>query len=173
MASPSEFGRAGIGIRDCTLPGRELRLASALALATSAVLAGVGTTGDMTGITTASPSTTTATFPTAESSSIVTTSIAAADFMAEAPEDLPVESTGSHHIPDLVRIPAHSAALIMEESREAFLPEDNPASAEDSTEEVAFTEEAFTEEAVAGNSVRSGQTQFRIWRKKSCARKII
>src|SRR6266849_6499612 len=90
MASPSEFGRAGIGIQGCTFPGRELRLASALAWDSSAALAGAGTTGDMTGIITESFSTTTPTFHTAESSPIATpsitharTSIMAAHFMVE------------------------------------------------------------------------------------------
>src|SRR6266852_106148 len=75
MESRSGSGRDGIGIRDCTLPDRELGLVSALASASLAALAGDGTTGDMIGITTASLSATTATFPTAESSPITTPSI--------------------------------------------------------------------------------------------------
>src|SRR5438132_4997780 len=76
MESLSGFGQAGIGIRDCTLQVRVLRLVSALASASLAGLAGVGTTGDLIGITTVSFSIITATSPTAESSSIATTLIA-------------------------------------------------------------------------------------------------
>src|SRR2546421_5633755 len=76
MESLSGSGQAGIGIRDCTLQVRVLRLVSALASASLAGLAGVGTTGDLIGITTVSFSIITATSPTAVSSSIVTTSIA-------------------------------------------------------------------------------------------------
>src|ERR1700756_2457406 len=88
-------GRAGMTIPDFILAVRELRLVWALALASSVDSAGAGDTGGTTGITMEFFLITTATFPTAESSSIATTSIAAADFMAEAPEDLPVESMGS------------------------------------------------------------------------------
>src|SRR2546430_3193878 len=76
MESLAGPGQAGIGIRDCTLQVRVLRLVSALASATLAGLAGVGTTGDLIGITTVSFSIITATSPTAESSSIATTLIA-------------------------------------------------------------------------------------------------
>src|SRR6266849_2700364 len=78
MESPSAFGQTGIGIQDCTLPDRELRLASALALASLAGLAGAGTTGDMTGTATASFSITIPTIAGAR------TSIMVADFMVEA-----------------------------------------------------------------------------------------
>ena len=91
MASPSVFGRAGIGIQDCTLPDRELRGASALVSASLAASAGAGTAGDVTGTTTESSSITTPTSPTAESSPITTpsitrvqTSIVVTDFVVEA-----------------------------------------------------------------------------------------
>src|SRR3989441_13148984 len=76
MESLSGSGQAGIGIRDCTLQVRVLRLVLALASASLVGLAGVGTTGDLIGITTVSFSIITATSPTAESSSIATTLIA-------------------------------------------------------------------------------------------------
>src|SRR5437899_13087943 len=76
MESLSGSGQAGIVILDCTLQVRVLRLVSALASASLAGLAGVGTTGDLIGITTVSFSIITATSPTAESSSIATTLIA-------------------------------------------------------------------------------------------------
>src|SRR5712664_3162659 len=99
MESLSGSGRAGIRILDFTLPVRELRLASALESAFLGGMAGVGTTGDTIGITTELFTTTTPISPTAEFSSIATTSIAAADsmdlagftepadFMAEERED--------------------------------------------------------------------------------------
>src|ERR1700724_248393 len=92
---PSGSGRVGIRIQDCTLAARELRLAWVLGSAFSEGMAGAGTTGERTGITITSFSTTIPISPTAEFSSIVTTSIAAADFMeqtdfmAEAREDSP------------------------------------------------------------------------------------
>src|SRR5438128_7889641 len=89
LESLSGCGRAGIGIQGCTLPDRDLRLALALESASSAVLAGAGTTGDMIGITTVLSTTTTPTSPTAESLLITTplttpagTSIMAEDFKA-------------------------------------------------------------------------------------------
>src|SRR3989442_6643399 len=87
MESLSGSGQAGIGIRDCTLQVRVLRLVSALASASLAGLAGVGTTGGLIGITTVSFSIITATSPAAESSSIATTLIArvrAAGFLSGA-----------------------------------------------------------------------------------------
>src|SRR6266853_323609 len=91
MGSPSGFGPVGIRIQDCSLTALELRLVSALESAFLADLAGVGTIGDLTGITTMSFTTTTLTYPTAESSPITTPSIASArmaimveaDFRAE------------------------------------------------------------------------------------------
>src|SRR6266851_597293 len=83
MESLSESGRAGIHIRDSILPDLELLLASALESAISAALAGAGTTGIPTGVTEVLSTTTTPTSPTVESSSIATTSITPADFMAE------------------------------------------------------------------------------------------
>src|SRR5207245_5298534 len=70
MESLSGSGQAGIGIRDCTLQVRVLRLVSALASASLAGLAGVGTTGDLIGITTVSFSIIMAKSPTAGYSSI-------------------------------------------------------------------------------------------------------
>src|ERR1700730_15044130 len=91
MESQSGSGPAGIGSQGCTLLGRELRLAWALASASLAAMAGDGTTGDTIGVATESCSTITPTSPTAESSPITTrsitrvqTSIMAADFMGEA-----------------------------------------------------------------------------------------
>src|SRR5258708_34909803 len=91
MENRSGFGQVGIRIQDCFLTARELRLASALESAFLADLAGAGTIGDRTGITTISFITTTLTDPTAESSPITTPSIASArtaimvaDFRAEA-----------------------------------------------------------------------------------------
>jgi hypothetical protein len=157
MESLSGSGRAGIRIRDFTSPVRELGLASGLESGSLADLAGDGDTGDTIGVVTEFSSITTATFPTAEFSSIVTTSIAPADFtepedfmVAERRENLAVANVDSRRLtPSPVRIPAHSAALITEGSREAFLLAGNQASAEAST-----GVEAVTEEAVAGNSVQ-------------------
>src|SRR5260370_39085690 len=81
MESRSGSGRDGIRIRDFTLPGRELRLAWVLGSASLVDLAGAGTTGDTICINTELFTTTTPTSLTAESSSIVTTSIVSADFM--------------------------------------------------------------------------------------------
>src|SRR5437867_3053029 len=81
MESPSGFGQAGTGIRGCTSRGQDSHGGWALELASSAGLAGVGDIGDTIGITTGSCSTTTATYPTAESSSTVITSVTPADFM--------------------------------------------------------------------------------------------
>src|SRR5947208_4443642 len=136
MESLSGSGQAGIGIRDCTLQVRVLRLVSALASASLAGLAGVGTTGDLIGITTVSFSIITATSPTAVSSSIATTLIAhvrAAGSMAG-----PVFAAGARRgVGGLVEaqsrssrlqrrtaqppaIRARSAALIMGARRRAF-----------------------------------------------------
>src|SRR6266446_8429477 len=76
--SPSGFGQVGIRIQDCSLTARESRLASALESAILAALAGAGTIGDLTGITTMSFTTTTLMYPIAESSLITTPSIASA-----------------------------------------------------------------------------------------------
>src|SRR5689334_6983696 len=74
MERPSGSGRAGIGIRGCTLPGRASSGASDLELASLAASAGVGTTGGPIGITMTFVSTITITNPTAEFSSIASTS---------------------------------------------------------------------------------------------------
>src|SRR6202790_3662094 len=91
MESPSGFGQAGSGIRDCSLRARASRLGWALESAILADLVGDGTTGHRTGITTMSFITTTLMCPPAESSLITTPSIASArtaimvaDFMVEA-----------------------------------------------------------------------------------------
>jgi hypothetical protein len=87
-------------------------------------LVGDGTTGDMTGITTMSFTTTTRTSPTAEFSSIATTSIMPVDFAEEvvftevlrAAGVPPHRSTDSRpHVRSLATTPARSADLIMEE----------------------------------------------------------
>src|SRR3984893_18921825 len=80
MDSPLGSGRAGIRIGDSFLPVRELCVGGALESASMAGLVGDGTTGDLTGITTVSFTTTTHTSPTAEFSSTATTSITPADF---------------------------------------------------------------------------------------------
>jgi hypothetical protein len=77
--------------------------------------------------------------------------------MAEQREDSRVASMDSrHHTASLVPTPAHSAALIMEESQEASLLAGSQALAEASTEGEVFTgAEAATEaEAVTGNRVQ-------------------
>src|SRR5882672_5292325 len=123
----SESGRAGIRIRDSILPDLELLSASALESAISAALAGAGTTGIPTGVTGAWFITTTPTYPTAECSSIATTSITPADFMAEVHskawagaevEGEVLRSTGpdrsmdlQHPMRRLLPIPVRSVAL--------------------------------------------------------------
>jgi hypothetical protein len=149
------------------LADRESRLASALESASLADLAGAGDTGDTTGVVMESSSTTTATFPTAEFSSIATTSIAPEDFMEAERGDSPVANMDSHRMRNRAPIPVHSAASIMEESRGAFLPAGSPALAEASTEEVAVTEAA-----VVGNPVPILRMQLMIWRENSCAQMI-
>ena len=122
MESPLGSGQAGIHIQDYFLRARELRLASALESASLEDMAGVGTTGDMTGITMASFTTTTRTSPTAGYSSIAIRSIAPADFTVAPPqEDSGTPSMGSRHrTRRLEPIPAPSAVLITEEWREVF-----------------------------------------------------
>jgi len=94
MESLSESGQAGIRIQDSILPDLELLLASALESAISAASAGAGTTGVPTGVAGASFITTTPTYPTVECSSIATTSITPADFMAEADSKAGVRAEG-------------------------------------------------------------------------------
>jgi enterochelin esterase-like enzyme len=102
-------------------------LALALVSASLAVLAGAGTTGDTIGTTTTFVSITTITSPTAEFSSIVTTSpvvfMELADFMAER--------EGSHRMRRPALIPAPSAALITGERQEVSLLAGSQALAED------------------------------------------
>jgi hypothetical protein len=65
----------------------------------------------------------------------------------------------------LVRIPVHSAGLIMEESREASLLAGTRALVEAFMEvEVSTEAEAAMEEAVTGNSIQLLQTKLTIWR---------
>src|ERR1700722_94699 len=173
MESPLGFGPAGMRIQGYTLPVLESRLASALELASLAGLAGDGDTGDTIGITTASCSTITAMYPTAESSLIGITSITAADSMAEPDFTAPAlvstaqrRSTDSRdRMPRPALILVRSAALIMEERPEASLLVGSPASVEVSTEV-----EASTAAAVTVNSFQRVQTQLMIRRKKSCTR---
>jgi hypothetical protein len=74
-------------------------------------------------------------------------------------------------MPKLVRIPEHSAALIMEEYREASPLAGSRALGEALMEEAVSTvAEVVTEAAVTGNSIQSQQTQLIIWRKNLCAR---
>src|ERR1700686_1431004 len=181
MELRSESGQAGIRIPDCFLPARELRLGWALEWASTAGLAGDGTTGDLTGITTMSFTTTTRTYPTAEFSSIATTSIARADFAGEvdftaalrAAEVSPHRSMGSRrHMPRLAITPARSADLIMEERQEASQLGGSRALVEVSTEVEASTEAEAMAAAVTGNPVRLQNTKFTRWRMKSCALRI-
>src|SRR5246127_1889085 len=83
MEHPLASGQAGTGIPDCISPAQDSDGALALELASLAALAGDGDTGDTTGIT-GSCSIITATYPTAEFSSITTTSIAPEDFTEAA-----------------------------------------------------------------------------------------
>src|SRR5580692_2735472 len=186
MEGPSESGRDGIRILDSTLAARESRLASALESASLAGLAGGGDTGDTTGVVMEFSSTTTATFPTAEFSSIATTSIAPEDFMeagdfteavgfmapvvfmAETPEASGAASMDSRrHMVSLVPTQAHSADLIMEELREDFLLGGSLASAVASMEEaeVSTEAEAVMEAAVTASSIQPPQTRAMIRRR--------
>jgi hypothetical protein len=139
-------------------------------------MAGDGTTGDLIGITTMSVSTTTTTSPTAEFSPIATISITAADFMVAALQADEVSARRSmasrHHTPSQVHIPAHSAALIMEELPEAFPHAGSRASVEATEVEasmevaVSMEAEAVTEGvAVTGKRRSLLQTQLMTWRR--------
>src|SRR5260370_24947757 len=75
MESRLRSGQAGTGIRDCTLAGQAWHGVSALESASLAGSVGVGTTGDLIGITTISFLITTAMYPTSECSSIAITSM--------------------------------------------------------------------------------------------------
>src|SRR5437588_7859884 len=121
MENPLACGRAGTGIRDCIWKDLGSRLALVLELVFLAGLVGAGDTGDTIGIATGSCSTTTATFPTAESLSTVSTSMLPADFTAGMREDSRVASTDFHRIARRALIPAPLAALIMEERQEVSL----------------------------------------------------
>src|ERR1700757_1305489 len=98
MESPLACGRAGTGIRDCIWKDLGSRLGLVLELASLAGLVGAGGTGDTIGITTGSCSTTTATFPTAESSSTVTISTVLVDFTAGVREASRVASADFYRI---------------------------------------------------------------------------
>src|SRR6267143_150431 len=95
MESLSGPGRAGTPIRDSFLLVLESRLGWALESDSMAGLAGDGTTGDQTGITTMSFTTTTRTSLTAEFSSTVTTSIAREDFAEEVDFEAVVDFTAA------------------------------------------------------------------------------
>src|SRR5271156_5120504 len=119
MEGPSESGRAGPGIRDCTSRGRGSDGALALVWASSAVADGGGDTGDTIGITTGSCLTTAPTSPTAGFSSIAIISIAPVDSMAvalPAAEALrPRNAASRRHTPRPALIPELLAGSIMEE----------------------------------------------------------
>ncbi len=159
----SWLGRAGIRTPGSTFRDQVWFLALASSRLCLAALVGDGITGDLTGTTAISFTTTTATFPTAESSPIATTSIAdaqasimpagfvvEADFRAEARAgvgvsvELPSRMDLWRHTPSLVPIPAHSAASTMEEPPEDFRLAGDRASAEVSTEAGDFTEAEVT-----------------------------
>ena len=165
-------GRAGIRILDFTYRDQVSLLALASNRLSLADLGGDGTTGDLTGITTTSFTTTTPTFREAESSSIATTSIAGmqvsimpagfvaeTDFMAGARAGVEVlvglrsRMDLWRHMLSLAPIPAHSAALITEELREDFRLAADRASVEGSTEAEAFMEVEVTEAEVTDESV--------------------
>jgi hypothetical protein len=124
----------------------------------------------MTGITTASSSTITVTFPTAESLPIATpsitraqTSIVATDFAVEADfraaalgeirgsADQPRNTDSPLRMSSRVVVPARSAALITEELREGFPPAGSRASAAEVS--TAVEGEAFTAAEATGNPV--------------------
>src|ERR1700758_5132940 len=121
MENPSECGRAGTGIRDCMWKDLGSRLGLVLELASLVGLVGAGGTGDTIGITTGSCSTTTATFPTAESLSTVIISTVLLDFTAGVRETSRVASADFHRIARRALIPAPLAALIMERRQEDSL----------------------------------------------------
>ena len=162
MDSLSASGPAGTGIPDCTSRGQGSLGAWALGSVSLAGLAGDGVTGDMTGITTASFSTTTVTNPTAESSTIASTSTTQADFMepadftAEEREDLPEASMDSHRMAKPGPTPGLSVALIMEEPPIAFPRAGSRASVGVSTEAEVSTgvEASMAAVAVTGNSIQ-------------------
>jgi hypothetical protein len=110
----------------------------------------------MTGITTASFSTTTVTSPAAESSTIASTSTTPADFTAEEREDLREASMGSHRMAKPGPTPAPSVALIMEEPPIAFPRVVSRASVGVSTEAEVSTgvEASMAAVAVTGNSIQ-------------------
>ena len=70
----------------------------------------------------------------------------------EEQEDLPVASADLRHTASLVPTPAHSAALITEESREASLLAGSPASVGASMAAEAFTVAVVVTAAVAAGS---------------------
>ena len=166
---PLASGQAGTGIPDCISLGQDSDGALALELASLAALAGDGDTGDTIGIT-GSCSIITATYPTAEFSSIATTSIMpvdfmeAEDFMVEVIEDLEVANMDSHPMASPAPTQARSAALIMGEPPRAFPHAGNPASEASTAEEDFMAAEAFTEAAATANSVQWPQTRLMIRR---------
>jgi len=153
MARPSASGRGGTGIPDCTSGFPESRLVWALELGSLAGLAGDGDTGDSVGMAAGSCSTMAAGYLTAESSPTVA-SLTAPDFM-EADFTEEADSTVAvDFMAQVARIPARSAALVMEVTPEAFPRVGNPASA---TEVEASTAAGVSTAAVvvgAGDSVQ-------------------
>src|SRR5882724_894451 len=169
MESLSESGQAGIRIRDSILPDLELLLASGLESAISAALAGAGTTGILTGVTEVSFITTTPTYPTVGCSSIATTSITPADFMAEVHSKAgvraegqvevrrstsPDRSMGSQHLmPHLLPILVRSVALTTGERPEGSPLAGSRASVEAfMAEAVSMVAEASTAAEVTGRA---------------------
>src|SRR5258708_37335119 len=137
MESSLRSGQAGNGIRDCNLPGQAWHGVSALESASLAGSVGVGTTGDLIGITTISFWITTAMYPTAECSSIAITSmlpevdsVVAAASMGEISMARPRSTDSPHRMPRLVLAPALSVALIMAARREVSQLVGSRASAE-------------------------------------------
>src|SRR5438270_12867224 len=162
MENPLAFGRAGTGIRDCIWKDREWSSASDLELASSAVSAGAGGTGDTIGITTGSCSTTTPTFPTAESLSTVSTSMLPADFTAAIRVSVVHRSMDSRgRIPRAGHTLERLAALTTGGPPEASPHVGSRASVEDSMEVVSIGAAAFTAEAGTGDTVHFYKTNLR------------
>src|SRR5271163_386869 len=151
METPSEFGQAGTGIRGSSSTVRGLRLASDSESVSLAVLAGDGVTGATIGITTGSSSITAPTSRTAEFSSIATTSIAPAAFMAvgstAAISQADEASEGRMDLP--AHIPERSADSIVGEWLEDSLFAVNRALVEGSM----VVEASMAAVAVEGNPV--------------------
>jgi hypothetical protein len=140
-------------------------------------------TGELTGITEPSFTTTTLTSPTVERSSIATTtstgrmrtSIMAASFMACGTPMASPSTTLRRRTAKLAPIPARSAVMIMEASREATPFTGGQDSAGTSTTEVfmmAVSTVAVSMGAVAGKPVIDDHKGTDGWRKPSCAERL-